>query len=271
MNARQVETDHCRIAIDDSMGEGLPVLLIHGNSSCKEVFRNQMQGEIGRYFRCIAMDLPGHGASADARDPARTYSMPGYADTASQVMQALGFNQYAVLGWSLGGHIGIEMMATLDRMRGLMISGTPPVKMGEEAVAAGFLPSEHMHLAGQNEFSEAEIDAYSRATCGINAPFEPFLRDAVARTDGQARELMFQSFLAGNICNQHDVATGAKIPLAIVNGGGEPFVNNDYVASLAYENLWEDEVFLLNGIGHAPFWEAPDQFNPIAMRFLRSL
>ena len=64
--------------------------MIHGNSSCKEVFRNQLEGGIGSAFRCIAMDLPGHGRSDDARDPEKTYSMPGYADTAIELMETLG-------------------------------------------------------------------------------------------------------------------------------------------------------------------------------------
>ena len=33
-------------------------------------------------------------------------------------------------------------------------------------------------------------------------------------------------------------------------------------------NLWEGKVHLLDGLGHAPFWEAPGQFDPILARFL---
>ena len=101
-----IETDHGRIAIAESEGAGPAVLLIHGNSSCKEVFRNQLDGDLGRRHRMIAMDLPGHGASDDAREPERTYTMPGYADAAVQVLAACGADTAAVLGWSLGGLSG---------------------------------------------------------------------------------------------------------------------------------------------------------------------
>ncbi|WP_419906345.1 alpha/beta fold hydrolase [Hoeflea sp.] len=266
-----IETSHAGIAITQSSGEGLPVLMIHGNSSCKEVFRNQLEGDIGATYRCIAMDLPGHGASGDAADAERTYSMPGYAEAAIELMGALGHERYAMLGWSLGGHIGLEMLAQTDAISGLMITGAPPVGRGEEQLSAGFLPSEHMGLAGQKDFSEAEIDAYARATCGVNAPFEPFLREAVARTDGNARELMLGSFARGVGANQQKSAINAQIPLAIVNGADEPFVNNDFVSSLTYRNLWEEQVHLMEGIGHAPFWEAPDAFDTYLKRFLESL
>ncbi len=265
------ETSHCGIAVRESDGQGPPVLLIHGNSSCKEVFRNQIEGEIGAAYRLVAMDLPGHGRSGDARDPHKTYSMPGYADVAVEVMGTLGHDRFAMLGWSLGGHIGLEMLAGHDVLTGLMITGTPPVGQGAEAVGAGFLPSEHMHLAGQRDFSEAEIAAYARATCGINAPFEDFLHAAVARTDGQARELMLANFMAGHGANQQEAAVRANVPLAIVNGAEEPFVNNDFVTALDFDNLWEDQVHLIEGIGHAPFWEAPETFDPYLRRFLDTL
>ena len=82
---------------------------------------------------------------------------------------------------------------------------------------------------------------------------------------------MLGKFVAGVGCDQQEVAIHSSVPLAIVNGGGEPFVNNAFVTSLAYENLWEETVHILPGIGHAPFWEAPDLFDPYLERFLGDL
>lgn len=271
MQDRFVETSHCKIAICETAGQGIPLLMIHGNSSCKEVFRNQLQGRVGAQYHCIAMDLPGHGKSEDATDPHATYSMPGYADAALELMQTLGHDKYAVLGWSLGGHIGLEMIDRTEAVTGLMISGTPPVGKGADALGEGFVVSEHMHLAGQRDFTPAETDAYARSTCGINAPFEDFLLEAVDRTDGRARELMFSSFAAGVGCNQQAAAVHSRVPLAIVNGGAEPFVNNRFVASLPYKRIWEDKVHIMDGIGHAPFWEHPEAFDRFLLRFLVNL
>ena len=263
-----IGTSHAEIAVAVSAGTGPAVLLIHGNSSCKEVFQNQMQGELGRHYRMIAMDLPGHGASSNARDPQKTYCMPGYADTANEVLQVLGADSAVVIGWSLGGHIGIDMAGRHGAVCALMISGTPPIGRGEEEMGKGFLPSEHMGLAGQETFSGEEADAYPRATCGINAPFEDFLLTAVKRTDGRARAMMIAAFLGGRGESQRAVVERVGIPLAIVNGADEPFVNNAFLEEVSYANLWQNRVHLLDGIGHAPFWEAPQRFDAILERFL---
>jgi pimeloyl-ACP methyl ester carboxylesterase len=68
-----------RVAAFVEISSGPTVLLIHGNSSSKEIFLRQMGMLRRRGFGIVAPDLPGHGASNDARRPARTYSFPGYA------------------------------------------------------------------------------------------------------------------------------------------------------------------------------------------------
>ncbi len=268
LRTSEVETSGAKLAVVESGGDGPAVLMIHGNSSCKEVFRNQMQGAIGAKYRCIAFDLPGHGASSDAYDPENVYTIPGYAALAVELMEKLGAERYAVLGWSLGGHVGIDMLPKTDRIAGLMISGTPPVGKEDGALAKGFLPSEHMGLAGQLDFTDAEADAYARATAGVNAPYEDFLGAAVRRTDGRARERMIGAFGAGFGESQTEIVATNPTPLAIVNGADEPFANNEFTKAAPYANLWEGQVHLLPGLGHAPFWEAPKTFDPILERFL---
>lgn len=266
----RIETSHAEIEIAESAGDGPAVLMIHGNSSCKEVFRNQYAGEIGARYHCIAMDLPGHGASSDAKDPDRTYWMPGYADCAHELMNSLGHENYAVLGWSLGGHIGIEMLVRSPGVERLMITGSPPFARTSESISAGFRTNDHMHLAAQRDLSKEEVLAYAKATCGVNAPYDPLLERAVARTDGRARELMFGRILDPATQDNRQVVTTNGTLLAVVNGEEDQFINNDFIAAIPYANLWENTVHRLERIGHAPFWEAPEIFNPVFVRFMET-
>lgn len=260
---RMIETSHGALAVRETEGPGIPVLLVHGNSSSGAVFRNQLEGDLGARFRLIAPDLPGHGESADALDPQKSYAMEGYADAMTELLRLLDIKSAVVFGWSLGGHIGLEMISRYPGMLGLMITGTPPVAPDE--VALGFRQSKHMGLAGQEHFSPADVEAYARSTCG--EPFEDFFLDVVARTDGRARRLMFANFAAGTGANQKEIVANAAVPIAVVNGLDEPFVDVDFVAGVTYGNLWEGKTYTIAGTGHAPFWGKPEEFDPYLMRF----
>ncbi|HWL71813.1 MAG TPA: alpha/beta hydrolase [Geminicoccus sp.] len=262
-----VSTSHGELKVRESAGTGTPVLMIHGNSSSGVVFRNQLLGPIGQRWRLIAPDLPGHGQSADALDPERTYSMEGYADAMAELLRLMGIGRVIVFGWSLGGHIGLEMIARVPGMIGLMITGTPPVAPSE--VAEGFRPSPHMHLAGQEQFGPEDVENYARSTCGL--PFEPLLRDVVARTDGRARRLMFEKFAAGTGDNQREIVAKAKLPIAVVNGIDEPFVNLRFVRGVRFGNLWRGQAIEIADSGHAPFWDRPQEFDRIFTEFLADM
>jgi pimeloyl-ACP methyl ester carboxylesterase len=48
-------------------------------------------------------------------------------------------------------------------------------------------------------------------------------------------------------------------------------INLAYIDSVVFGNLWEGRCHRLTGLGHAPFWEAPDNFDRILERFLRDV
>jgi len=269
VTSRMINTSHADISISETAGKGLPVLLLHGNSSCKEVFRHQLNGAIGETYRVIAMDLPGHGASSDAFDPARTYNMLGYADAAIETLGELSIDRVAVFGWSLGGHIALEMIPRSDAVVGVMISATPPIGRTPEEIQAGYQPIPQIGLAGKPDFTAEEVEVFGAATTGY--PLDPVLRQAIVRTDGRARAMMMASLFTGQASDERKLAENSPVPIAIVNGAEDPLVNVDYVDGLAYRNLWDNHCYKLRGAGHAAFLQAPEPFNAIFMRFVAEM
>jgi pimeloyl-ACP methyl ester carboxylesterase len=264
---RLITTSHGSLAVEDSEHSGIPVLLIHGNSLCRGIFRSQMQGQIAKNHRFIAFDLPGHGESSNASDPKRSYTRPGLADAAVELLDKLGVTEAIVFGWSLGGHIGIEMISRFPGMRGLMISGAPPVRHNQ--MSHGFRASPHLSVAGKEELSEADIDAFVEDIFGESA--EAFLRYAVARADGRFRTRLFEAARDGEGVDQRLIVESSLVPLAVVNGDTDRFVNLDYFDTVAYANLWEGRCHRLRGVGHAPFWDAPGDFDLLLARFLKDV
>lgn len=267
---RTMSTSQAEIALLDSSGDGLPVVLIHGNSSCKEVFRHQIEWAGAAGHRMIALDLPGHGESGDAQSD-ETYSIPGYADVVEEVLAGLGISRCIVLGWSLGGHVGVELFGRaaaggkLD-VAGLMLVGAPPFGRGLLAVARAFYISYDLLLATKGKLGPQEARRFGR-TC-LGTALQPRFIDMITRTDVRARPALLRSMIKGDGLDQRAVVEAAHRPVAILNGADEPFARLDFVASLGYGALWDGTCHVVEGAGHAPFIERPDVFNPIFGRFI---
>ncbi|MCF6406865.1 alpha/beta hydrolase [Chitinophaga filiformis] len=261
-----VPTSHGRIALEESgKDSGIPLLLIHGNSFSHDVFRYQLQGALAENYRLIALDLPGQGQSDDATDPMRSYTLPGLAGAVGEVLEHMNITETVILGWSLGGHIAIEMLSRFSGIRGVMVTGTSPV--GRNNMSQGFTGAPHTKMAGKEIITETEIAAFVTGIFGKTA--EPFLLDVVRRADGRFRKRLFEGAREGLGADQRRTVENSKVPLAVVNGAEDNIVNLDYIDTVDYANLWEGHCYRLPGLGHASFWEGPDQFNPILERFLQ--
>jgi pimeloyl-ACP methyl ester carboxylesterase len=261
------------------------LLLIHGNSSCTQIWHPLLTcTPLTRTHRVIALDLPGHGCSDDAptNQKGDVYTMRGYAECILGILGQLGVRRFCVLGWSLGGHVGVEMLGLLKRnndananlnlemeMKGLMLIGTPP-SLGPTQVTAAFSktpPSPSMALASQEHLTNLEAQNYAVAVTG--PPFQEWQVEAVSRTDGQFRKIMFSSFTSGIGVDQVAVVESEKdVLIAVVNGSEDPFVNLDYLDGLRWGRLWAGECVRLDGLGHAPFWEDVGRFYTYLQGFL---
>jgi pimeloyl-ACP methyl ester carboxylesterase len=267
LQQHSVVTSHGTLAVEER-GEGkISVLLIHGNSSCRGVFRHQLESSLTKKFRLIAFDLPGHGESTNAPDPQRSYTLPGFADATVELLGKLGISEAIVFGWSLGGHIAIEMLSTFPGMRGLLLSSAPPIAKvnGVNNMAQGF-NSSPSSIAGKEVLSEAEVQSFIGGLFGESA--EPFLFEAAARADSRFRKRIFEAAREGAGTDQRRAVERASIPIAVINGAADPLIKLDYFDTIAFRNLWEGRAHRLPGLGHVPFWQGPDAFNPLLERFL---
>jgi pimeloyl-ACP methyl ester carboxylesterase len=61
------------------------------------------------------------------------------------------------------------------------------------------------------------------------------------------------------------------MPVAVVNGAEDPFLNLDYLDSLSFKNLWRGQCRRIDGAGHTPFLQKPTVFNEILNEYLVEL
>jgi pimeloyl-ACP methyl ester carboxylesterase len=267
MKTFKIEAPNGAIAVCESDGRGPAVVLIHGNSSSSQAFSRQIDGPLGRRLRLVAVDLPGHGASGDAKDPS-AYSLPGHARAVRAAVDALGLGEARFVGWSLGGHVALEMAPGLPKARGFLIFGTPPLT-SRESMAEAFLPDPAMKFAFQEIIGRGEASVYLAAFFRPGfADIARFFLDDILRTDGRARSGLAANAANGGYRDEVAVVRDLKVPLAVLHGADERLVNGRYFASLVMPTLWRGGVQTIAGAGHTPQWETPAAFDALVEAFV---
>ena len=107
----------------EMMGQGDPLLLIHGLGSSSQDWEMQLP-EFSSHFQVISIDLRGHGRSGKPPGP---YSVPLLAEDTARLISELGLESVHILGISLGGMVAFQL--TLDHpelVRSLVIVNSVP-------------------------------------------------------------------------------------------------------------------------------------------------
>lgn len=262
-----VSTRYGKVAVIDSGGSGLPLVMLHGASASKEAFDRQFEASLATTHRLIALDFVGHGESEDALDPGAAYALGGLAASVEDVLAALGVARAVILGWSLGGHVAIEMMEVAPHLlAGVILTGTPPVGHGPLALLRAFQPRREMLFSSKVDFTRHQSELFARLCYGELA--SPTLFQAIARCDGRSRPIVFRSLTKRTGRSQKAIVEQTDLPVAIINGAAEPVTRLSYLDSLRLPNLWSGACHVIEGAGHSPFLQRPQRYNDLLKRFL---
>lgn len=87
----------------DRVGSGPPLLLLHGTTSSRQVWAPLLPA-LAEASEVIAVDLPGHGASAPT-----SFTPPEWAFELAGFLDDLGLDRVAVVGHSAGGWTALEL------------------------------------------------------------------------------------------------------------------------------------------------------------------
>ncbi len=268
MRRRILAIKDLKIEVLESDGGGSPIFFCHHNSGAASSFKDLFTSEIGKRRKMIAFSLPGHGGSTRANVPAEQYCIASLGKIAADVVQSYGSADYWLVGHSLGGHAILEALSAFPRASGLMLVSCPPLSLSN--LVRAFKPDPSAGALFKGELTNAQLNQL--VSCFIDPRHEAawqIVRDNIMQTDPHFRPALAASLQAGKIRNEIEAFECATMPIAMVAGTDDRFLNLEYVSAHRGDRLWRKQVIFCNASGHVPHLEVPGLFSQILEEFLQ--
>ena len=256
------------LAFRERKGDAGTIVLLHGLGFSKEVFDAQFESEALKDYRLVAVDLPGHGESADATNAAATYCYSGFARAAEDLLEMLSVESCVVVGWSLGGHVALELAAQSSKVSGVLTMGTAPAPGGPLGLVRSKNFSRGLLLSGMSQFTAKDAQQFESLCFGdaASGEFVPTLM----RTDPLMRPSLAKSTLMNLESDQHHQVMNSPVDICLLHGAKDPFIRTDYMATLVSPTIHGGGTIILKDSGHAPFMDQPRGFETVLIDFFEN-
>lgn len=157
---RAIELDEVTLVVDEAGAGGRPLLLLHGFTSDRTDFDPIVEPLVARGWHVAIPDQRGHGDSDQPADEA-SYSLESFARDAMALATALGWDDFVLLGHSMGGMIAqLIAIGAPERVRALVLLDTTheTVEMDPAMVALGLQIVREQGLGAMVEISRQHDD-----------------------------------------------------------------------------------------------------------------
>jgi pimeloyl-ACP methyl ester carboxylesterase len=249
------------------------IVWIHGLSGSWQNWLENLPFFADAGYRCIAMDLPGFGAS---EMPAEKISISGYAAAVNELLEQLGVARATVVGNSMGGFIGAEIALTfgtwverlvlvsaagltIERQRNLFRL----LRVGSRGLAmtTAWLASKSDELARRPRSRYAMFSIVAAHADRLPAPL------VAEQLKGSGKPGFIDAFDALTDYPIRDRLPSIAAPTLVVWGEDDPLVPvRD--AWMFGELIPDARVVVYEDTGHVAMLERPAAFNALVEAFL---
>lgn len=255
------------------LGTGPPLALLHGFTGSGESWA-PVRDVLSARCTTIAVDLTGHGRSASPCDPAR-YALSRFVDDLARVLDAVGVERTALLGYSLGGRAALRFAVERpDRVTALVLeSASPGIGSPGERVArliSDVALAEELERDGVAAF----VDRWERLPLWASQSALP----PAARSRLRAERLVNDARGLAN--SLRGAGAGVELPLSarlptltmptllIAGALDEKYAE---LARRMASAIPRARVEIVPDAGHAVHLERPDALTAIVLRFLATV
>lgn len=269
MERRILEVDGCHLAFYETGSGDTTILFLHGNSESAAIFTNQFHSGLGDSFKLVALDLPGHGNSARAKNDEHVYNLPYLRNLVGKIIETIE-SPLVLAGSSFGGHIALELAHLYpDSIRGLFLDGTPPLSSAADFGEA-FIPSQALGSWFKECISDEELHELTAECINDTARYD-FFKQIILQSDGRFRTCIFESLIKNEMLDEKMLARTATIPIAVLHGAFDKVVNLDYYKTVSYSTLWRNQIQLVPGAAHLPSLENGELYNNLLTEFVNEV
>ncbi|MBO6509310.1 MAG: alpha/beta hydrolase [Roseibium sp.] len=260
------------------LGEGKPVVLIHGTPSSSYIWRNIAPGLIEKGYKVHVFDLLGYGLSERPWDPAVDTSVTGQVPILEGLLEIWGLNDLHVVSHDIGGGIAQQFaIGSPERVRSLTMIDTVsfdswPSKRTREQMQAGLealikAPSSEHRTHFRNwllstvqkkrQLAETSLDTYLDFICGpVGQP--SLFQHQVQHYD--PKHTMGPANHYGDL---------AQLPVQIIWGADDAWQVVDWAHKLQGA-IPGSELHVIEDCGHFAMEDQPDEISQKLIAFLKA-
>jgi non-heme chloroperoxidase len=240
---------------------GSAILFIHGWSQCDACWTHQVGGRLADRFRMVTLDIRGHGLSEKPTGPEHYREGRIWADDLAAVIDQTGLERPVLVAWSYGGYI------VTDYLRAFGDAVIGAINLVGSAVIMKPPTFDHIGpglLDNATDMCAPDLLACIAATRRFlaNCTAQPLSDDAAATMLGWNMVVPpeVRGALLAREVDGSGAFSGLTVPVLVSHGRNDAIALPS-MANHTLERCGTAAASWYEGVGHMPFWEAPERFD----------
>ncbi len=223
-------------------GKGEPVILLHGGLANANYWGNQVPA-LAAKFKVIVAESRGHGRSTQSEQPFGYHLM---ASDVLALMDHLGIRKAALVGWSDGGIIGLDIAINHpERLTKLFAFG------------ANYTPAGVREDVGKNATFNAYIEQAGKDYVRLSPTPQNYAAFVEAIGKMWASEPNYTV----------EQLRGIKVPTVIADGEHDEAIKREHTTEMA-RLIPRARLLIMPGVSHFAMLQKPREFNKDVLDFL---
>ncbi len=246
------------------VGDGPPVLLVHGFTNFGLVWAPQAAALVHSGFSVVMPDLAGHGLSGVAE---HVTTMPDLASDMVALLDALAMDRLPICGLSLGGMVAQQMAVDhADRLSAMLVADSRAENAGMRPAVEGWIADFEGAggpLARLEKTYPTLVNERFRSSPAGEAALDLW-RLVLSRVSGRSLANVARGMASFDV-----IATlpSVALPTLVVSGAEDKLIppslsqrTADLVPGAAFKTI--------AGAGHISSLDSPAEFNRLLLQFL---